>query len=227
MLALFALFATLQVEPDPFDSTEAFGKTAHQVVAMGFEAWDRKFHSEGDYTTSSMANSVRIFGSALYDVNTDALRKVDPERRQHLQEVREASLAFLVHYNELSSMASGGGTIWIPIKAGSLYQSEKFFKDLFLTKKYKGAASHKQLQQQVQSTLALMSSDLKLLDETDDMKRELAQAADELVAAINKLVQIRPHLSGTEVAGVNHFLIQQLKDHENWTFSRSPGPMTD
>ncbi|MCB0825778.1 MAG: hypothetical protein KDC26_06280 [Armatimonadetes bacterium] len=215
MLAFAALLLTLQDDEIRFNPADAYGKTANEVVSMGYDKWDKFYHNKvGDYTTASMSNSISIFGTALYETNSQALQKLDEKRQATLKTVRNALLLLVSEYNGLASMTSGGGTMWIPLRAGSIYESEKYFKDQFLAKKYKGQTSDKDMSARLEKTGKLMQEDIVALAPSRDELLSMKESNDSVILALSALIKARAELSGVEVAGINHFVYTLFKGYD-------------
>lgn len=114
-----------------FDPAENYGKTAGQVVAMGYEAWyDLVMEHDGPETTLSMSGANYSYGCALNDVNDDRLKLIPKERQKMILELRPKMLEFRNNCVELGIVMSGGGSLWTIVGSANLMQTEETVAEL-------------------------------------------------------------------------------------------------
>lgn len=130
--SLLASMWILGQEPERmFDPAENYGKTAGQVVAMGYEAWyDLVMEKDGPETTLSMSGANYSFGCALHDVNDDRMKLIPKERQKLLMELRPKMLEFRNNCIELGMAFTGGGSLWTVVGSGNLMRSEEVVAEL-------------------------------------------------------------------------------------------------
>lgn len=128
-MALLALTLTLcaaQVEGNLYDPQENYGKSASQVVAMGFDKWYEFFVDKaGSETTLSMSGASYSFGCALHDVNNSRLGSLPAERSRIIQSLRPHMVKFRDDGVLVGMGLSGGGSLWTVIGAATLMDVEE------------------------------------------------------------------------------------------------------
>lgn len=123
-LALAAL--AVPIADQKFDPAENYGKSADQVVAMGFQKWYDFFidKAEGE-TTLSMSAASYSFGCALFDVNDKRLKSLPAKRAQLINSMRPHMIKFREQGVMVGMGLSGGGSLWTLVGAATLMKVEE------------------------------------------------------------------------------------------------------
>ena len=197
------------------EESETYGKTWQQIVAMGRTKWYEFFTSRAGESTLGMSRAEYLFGTSLLQHNDSKIKKTSSALRSQIVALRKPLQRFAESLIDVSSAFTGGGTMWTPVRAAVLANTEEVVSYLLGAKNPKAKPTKTS---EITNQLNHVESQLKLSKESIDsmaMHSTNSTQAQALVSSARKefdaIVRVAKGLSRTDSDRVLSFCLLYAK----------------
>lgn len=105
-------------------AADTFGKTNAQILEMGLDNWSKFYAAHAGDSTAASVTASGLYGDLAYERNSRLIRGRKRSEAKRLGQIRKMLEDFGGSVMQLGYRASGGGTMWNQMSAGSYAEAE-------------------------------------------------------------------------------------------------------